>query len=58
MRDNTGTIEAGKDADIIAARDNPLEDISTLLRPSFVMARGSEINLDVPPVDLFPWQDI
>ena len=35
-----GTLEAGKSADIIAAKGNPLEDISVLLKPSFVMARG------------------
>ncbi len=58
LTDITGTIEAGKDADIIAVSGNPLEDIATLLAPSFVMARGTEINLDVPPVDLFPWPKI
>jgi len=58
ITDITGTIEAGKDADIIAASRNPLEDISALLQPSYVMARGVEINLDVPPVDLFPWPNI
>lgn len=58
VTDIAGTIEAGKDADIIAARGNPLEDISTLLEPSFVMARGNEINLDIPPIDLFPWPNI
>jgi imidazolonepropionase-like amidohydrolase len=56
--DFIGTIEATKDADIIAVRENPLEDISTLLEPTFVMARGNEVNLDVPPVDLFPWPGI
>ena len=54
----TGTIEAGKDADIIAVRGNPLEDISALMQPTFVMARGNEINLAVPPLDLFPWPDL
>lgn len=58
LTDITGTVESGKDADIIAFSGNPLEDISALLKPSFVMARGNEINLDVPPVDLFPWPDI
>ncbi len=53
-----GTIEAGKDADIIAVNGNPLEDIATLLQPVFVMARGNEINLDVPPVDIFPWPQL
>jgi len=58
LTDITGTIEAGKDADIIAVSENPLEDISTLMEPSFVMARGNLINLDVPPVDLFPWPNL
>ncbi|PCI79200.1 MAG: Xaa-Pro dipeptidase [SAR86 cluster bacterium] len=58
LTDITGTIEAGKDADIVASAGNPLEDISTLMRPTFVMARGNEVNLDVPPVDLFPWPEI
>ena len=55
LTDITGTIEAGKDADIVATAGNPLQDISALMQPTFVMARGSEVNLDVPPVDLFPW---
>ena len=54
----TGTIEAGKDADILAVGANPLEDISALMQPTFVMARGNEVNLAVPPVDLFPWPDL
>ncbi len=54
----TGTIEAGKDADIIAARNNPLEDIATLLNPTFVMARGTQIDISVPrPDDIFPWPE-
>lgn len=55
LTDITGTIEAGKDADIVATAGNPLEDISSMMRPTFVMARGNEVNLDVPTVDLFPW---
>ncbi|MEQ8954746.1 MAG: amidohydrolase family protein, partial [Gammaproteobacteria bacterium] len=58
LLDITGTIEAGKDADIIAVSGNPLEDIAVLMRPRFVMARGNEIDLDVTPPDLFPWPDL
>jgi len=35
-----GTLEAGKAADIIAAKGSPLTDIGTLLTPSFVMMGG------------------
>jgi imidazolonepropionase-like amidohydrolase len=38
--DRLGTLEAGKVADIIAVTGNPLEDISTLERVSFVMIGG------------------
>ena len=58
LTDITGTIQAGKDADIVATAGNPLENISALMRPTFVMARGNQVDLDVPPVDLFPWPDI
>jgi len=40
MEDQIGTLEAGKMADIIALRGNPLEDISALERVVFVMAGG------------------
>lgn len=54
----TGTIEAGKEADIIASAADPLQDIGTLMNPTFVMARGTEIDLSVPrPADLFPWPE-
>lgn len=56
VSDIAGTIEAGKDADIVAYNENPLEELETLLEPAFVMARGTEIDLNVPlPPDLFPW---
>lgn len=58
IADITGTIEAGKDADIVAYDGNPLNDISVLLYPSFVMARGNTIDLDVPRPDLFPWPEL
>lgn len=56
--DFTGTLEPGKDADIVAYNANPLDDIAVLMSPVFVMARGNEVNLDVPPVDLFPWPNL
>ena len=37
----TGTLEAGKSADIVAVPGNPLEKISATEHPSFVMARGA-----------------
>ena len=37
---NLGAIEAGKYADIVAVEGDPLQDISTLTRPKFVMKAG------------------
>jgi imidazolonepropionase-like amidohydrolase len=39
--DNFGTIEAGKFADIIAVKGDPIADISELTRVSFVMKGGA-----------------
>ena len=39
----TGSIEAGKDADLIVTEGNPLEDLTTLRKVSMVMARGKLI---------------
>ena len=47
-----------KDADILAVGSNPLEEVSTLMQPTFVMARGNEVNLAAPSVDLFPYPDL
>ena len=35
-----GTIEAGKQADIIATEGNPLDDVTTLQNVTFVMTAG------------------
>jgi imidazolonepropionase-like amidohydrolase len=40
MRDQIGSIEEGKSADIIAVDKNPLEDISELKNITFVMKSG------------------
>jgi hypothetical protein len=40
LEDDLGAIEPGKRADIIAANDNPLDDISALMRIQFVMRDG------------------
>ena len=40
IADTHGTLEAGKQADIIAVPDNPLDDITAMERVSFVMKGG------------------
>jgi imidazolonepropionase-like amidohydrolase len=40
LQDDIGTLEPSKYADLIAVDDNPLDDISALQRPSFVMLGG------------------
>ena len=39
--DVTGSIEKGKDADLIVVKDNPLEDLRTLRNVKMVMSRGN-----------------
>jgi imidazolonepropionase-like amidohydrolase len=41
--DRTGTLESGKDADIIAVRGDPLADIAALRNIAFVMRAGRTI---------------
>ncbi len=40
--DRTGTIEPGKDADLIAVRGDPRSDVSVLHQVELVVARGAE----------------
>lgn len=40
MQGQVGTLEAGKDADIVAVPGNPLQDISTMEKVNFVMKAG------------------
>lgn len=40
LDDETGSLEASKSADLIVCADNPLEDLSSLRRLSYVMCRG------------------
>ena len=40
--DRTGTIEPGKDADLIALRGDPRSDVSVLHHVELVVARGAE----------------
>ena len=43
MGRNTGALEAGRDADIIAVKGDPLESAAALADPVFVMKRGERI---------------
>ena len=42
IEDRAGSLEAGKDADVIAVRGDPLTDLSALRRVELVVARGRE----------------
>lgn len=49
LSDDLGTIEAGKLADIIAVRRNPIDDVSALGEVSFVMKDGKIFSQDSTP---------
>ncbi len=46
---DTGSIEVGKRADLIAVKGNPLTDISTLTKVDFVMKQGAIVKWDRQP---------
>ena len=50
IEDQAGSIEKGKWADIIAVKNNPLEDITELQRVQFVMKEGKIYKWDGKPV--------
>ena len=52
---DTGTVEAGRFADLVVLDANPLDDFRTLTAPAMVIARGTVI--DRPTVDRFPELD-
>ncbi|WBB53712.1 amidohydrolase family protein [Verrucosispora sp. WMMD573] len=49
VEDRKGRLSPGADADIIAVRDDPLTDPTTLVRPSFVMIRGRMVSPSTDP---------
>ncbi|MGI9202625.1 MAG: amidohydrolase family protein [Woeseiaceae bacterium] len=49
MLESIGTIEVGKEADLVLLRDNPLEDIGNIRTIETVIARGRIIDLDGLP---------
>ena len=40
MQNEIGTVDPGRYADIIAVQGNPLQDISVMQKPAFVMKGG------------------
>ena len=45
LKDEAGTIEPGKSADLIAVSGDPLQDVTVLKSVAFVMAQGREVPL-------------
>ncbi len=41
MQNEIGTLESGKDADVVAVPGNPLQDLKVLERVNFVMKGGT-----------------
>ena len=45
IADTTGTLEPGKDADFVAVRGNPLEDINAIHDVAAVFVRGTQVRM-------------
>jgi imidazolonepropionase-like amidohydrolase len=43
IADTTGTLEPGKDADLVAVRGNPVEDINAIHNVAAVFVRGTQV---------------
>src|SRR5215204_6915067 len=43
IADTTGTLEPGKDADFVAVRGNPLEDINAIHDVAAVFVKGTQV---------------
>ena len=48
LADETGTLEAGRSADLIVCEENPLEDLTRLRKLQYVMCRGKLIKRPKP----------
>jgi imidazolonepropionase-like amidohydrolase len=50
MEDRIGTVEEGKDADLILVNGNPIEDVGVLVDPRNValVVKGGEVMRDGP----------
>ncbi len=49
MLDEIGTVEVGKQADLVLLAANPLDDIANIRRLSAVIARGRQVDIDALP---------
>jgi imidazolonepropionase-like amidohydrolase len=45
IADTTGTLEPGKDADLLAVHGNPLDDINTIHNVAAVIVRGTQVQV-------------
>ena len=45
IADTTGTLEPGKDADLLAVHGNPIDDINTIHNVAAVIVRGTQVQV-------------